>query len=148
MPEDEIITFEAYYDPMLAQIIKGRLEANGISCYLADETTIGVNPLYSNAIGGVKLKIFAKDEARCREILAEDVSDVETGEVVSTETDDVCPFCSSSNIKYGLVPTDKTDWKSLVFSFLTFVPIRTQKSWHCYNCGENFAEANVKPDLQ
>jgi len=73
MEEDSIITLESYYDPMLAQIILGRLAANGISCFIADDNTIAVNPFYSQAIGGVKIKIFARDEERCRQILAEDV---------------------------------------------------------------------------
>lgn len=33
---DKIVTLESYYDPMLAEIVKGRLEANGIPCYIAD----------------------------------------------------------------------------------------------------------------
>jgi hypothetical protein len=72
MEEDEIITLEAYSDPMLAQIILGRLAANGIPCFIADQYTIGINPLYNQALGGVKIKIFARDKERCRQILAED----------------------------------------------------------------------------
>jgi putative signal transducing protein len=36
--EEEIVTFETYYNPMLAEIIRTRLEANGIPCFLADES--------------------------------------------------------------------------------------------------------------
>lgn len=39
-----------------AQIIKGRLEAEGIETFLADNHTIDTDPLVSNAIGGVKLR--------------------------------------------------------------------------------------------
>ncbi len=39
-----------------AQIIKGRLESDGIEVFLADNLTIDTDPLVSNAIGGVKLK--------------------------------------------------------------------------------------------
>ena len=73
MKEDDIITLETFFDPVLAQIIKGRLEANDIPCFLADDINIGVNPLENIALGGIKLKIFARDEERCRQILAEDV---------------------------------------------------------------------------
>jgi hypothetical protein len=69
---DKIITFESYYDPMLAHIIRSRLEDSGIPCFIADENIIGANPLYNQAVGGVKLKIFERDIERCREILATD----------------------------------------------------------------------------
>jgi len=69
---DKIITFKSYYDPMLAHIIRTRLEDAGIDCFIADENTIGAQPFYNQAIGGIKIKIFERDLERCREILAED----------------------------------------------------------------------------
>ncbi|WP_432326291.1 putative signal transducing protein [Mucilaginibacter sp. P25] len=69
-PEEKIITFETYYDVMLAHIIRTKLEGYGIPCFIADENTIGSNPLYNQAVGGIKLKIFERDLERCREILA------------------------------------------------------------------------------
>jgi hypothetical protein len=69
-PEDKIITFEQYYDPMLAHIIRTKLEDNGVPCFIADDNIISANPIYSNAVGGIKLKIFERDLERCREIVA------------------------------------------------------------------------------
>jgi hypothetical protein len=69
--EDKIITFESYTDPMLAEIIKGRLEANGIECFIADGFAIGANPIFSNTQGGMKIKIFERDLEKCKAILAE-----------------------------------------------------------------------------
>jgi hypothetical protein len=34
-------------------IIRSRLEAEGIECFLKDEHTVDANPFYSSAIGGV-----------------------------------------------------------------------------------------------
>jgi hypothetical protein len=69
--DDKIITFETYYDPMLAQIIRSKLEANGISCFLSDENMTGLNPLFDSTTNGIKLNIFAEDLERCRAIVAE-----------------------------------------------------------------------------
>ena len=66
--DEKIVTLESYYDPMLAEIIRGRLEAEGIPCFIADD------PVYKSVLGGVKLKVFERDLAKCREILAEDHS--------------------------------------------------------------------------
>ena len=70
--EDRIITFQTFDNPALAHIIRARLEAAGIPCFLADEHIIGLNPLYNPAMGGVKLKIFQRDYESCIQLLAHD----------------------------------------------------------------------------
>jgi hypothetical protein len=67
---DKIVTLESYYDPITAEIIRGHLEAEGISCFIADGNIVTAQPFYANAVGGVKIKIFEKDLKRCREILS------------------------------------------------------------------------------
>ena len=42
-------------------VIKGKLESEGIQVFLRDENTINTDPLLSDAIGGVKLYVFAED---------------------------------------------------------------------------------------
>ncbi|GAA4318931.1 hypothetical protein GCM10023149_17300 [Mucilaginibacter gynuensis] len=71
--QGKIVTLESYYDPMLAQIILARLQANGIDCFIADDNTIGANPFYNQAIGGIKIKVFEHDLEKCRQILAEQI---------------------------------------------------------------------------
>lgn len=51
--------------------ILGRLETEGIDCSIQDELTVQANPFYSNAIGGVKLKVRESDLERAIEILEE-----------------------------------------------------------------------------
>jgi hypothetical protein len=75
MKDDErIITLQTFYDPVLAHIVRGRLEANGISCFVSDENTLVANPFYNQAIGGIKLNVFEHDLEKCRAILAEDAN--------------------------------------------------------------------------
>jgi len=52
-------------------IVRGRLEAEGITCFVQDELTLQINPLYSNAIGGVKLQVRESDLNQTIEILKE-----------------------------------------------------------------------------
>ena len=82
--EDDIITFETYYDPMLAQIILTKLEANGIPCFIADESLGIMMPIYNQAIGGIKIKIFARDLEKCKEIAANEPG-LLPGEELETE---------------------------------------------------------------
>lgn len=65
MKEEEIITLKKYPNPMTAEIVRGRLEENGIICFVANE-----NDPY-NQVLGVDLKIFQRDKQRAEEILAE-----------------------------------------------------------------------------
>jgi hypothetical protein len=42
---------------MEANIVKAKLEDSGFACFLADENVATLNPLYNQAIGGVKLTL-------------------------------------------------------------------------------------------
>jgi hypothetical protein len=101
--EEEIVTFETYYDPMLAQIVRARLEDNGIPCFVTDENLGTLYPAYNAAIGGIKLKVFARDLEKSRAIIAEDdtqkMDDLTDEEI---ENSVICPFCGSTNVQYGL----------------------------------------------
>lgn len=131
--EDKIVTLEAYYDPMLAEIILGRLEANGIPCFLADENTLAANPFYNQAIGGVKIKVFEHDLEKCRAILAEEVVPQSVDEELIS-----CPNCQSTNVSYGPAPIKK-NWFSILISFLlSTYPVHLHRIWSCADCGTNF----------
>jgi len=140
--DDKIITFESYYDPMLAHIIRTRLEANGIPCFISDENTMGNNPILTNVAGGVKLKIFEKDLERCREILA---SEGDLHEKDHHEIDDenntyvVCPYCGSTNVVNISARKSEGEWPSFLDSVSNLInPFHSEKNWYCYNCKRDF----------
>ena len=70
--EEEIVVFETYYNPMLAEIIRAKLEANGIPCFLSDESLGTIYPVYDQGGGGIKLKVFKRDLGKCHEIVDQD----------------------------------------------------------------------------
>ena len=70
MPNLIIIWTFPYQHQLLT--IRARLESEGIETFVSDELTIQVDPLWSNALGGIKLMIDAKDAERATEILAEE----------------------------------------------------------------------------
>ena len=69
MPNLATIWSFPYQHQML--ILRARLEAEGIETFTLDELTIQVDPLYSNALGGIKLMVHEEDVPRAAEILAE-----------------------------------------------------------------------------
>jgi hypothetical protein len=141
-PEEPIITFRTYFDPMLAQIERSRLEDNDIPCFIADENIAVMNPLYNTAIGGIKLKIFKCDLERCNAILTDEGATIidETVEVTPEATDTVlCPYCGSANVRYGDATQKKYGVLSMNISFLFMaLPFYSRKAWHCFNCGKDF----------
>lgn len=68
--DDQIVTFRTFYNPMEAEIIRAKLEANGIPSFIADESLGILYPVYNQGGGGIKLKVFAKDVEKCAEILS------------------------------------------------------------------------------
>ena len=73
------------------QIIKGKLESEGIAVFLKDENTLNTDPLISSAIGGVKLQVLSKDKEQAIAIY---------DEIRSYALDDqdqpvVCPNCKA-----------------------------------------------------
>ncbi len=138
---DQIITFQTFYDPMLAHIIRTKLEDEGIKCFITDENSALLNPLYNQALGGIKLKIFAADMERCQAIIAADdalqgaehfETDPETHQVL------ICPYCGSTNVQQNMPTEKKRGWQGLVSTMLSLFTFFTDKTWHCLNCLHNF----------
>jgi hypothetical protein len=142
---DRTVVYSTYYDPMEANIIKAKLEDSGFACFLADENVATLNPLYNQAIGGVKLIVFERDVEAINALLAEDnsLSFDSSEETVSdneTETDKVlCEKCGSKNVGYGMVTDKKYSIWATILAFLTLsTPIKANKCHHCYDCGHEF----------
>jgi hypothetical protein len=57
-----------------AEIVRGRLRAEGIACELADQHLVQTDWLYSIAVGGIKLQVEARDVERALMILDNDYS--------------------------------------------------------------------------
>ncbi len=118
-----------------AQIIKGRLEAEGIAVFLSDNFTIDTDPLVSNAIGGVKLKVLSVDALKAQHIL-ESIKKYSIDDEGNTIT---CPNCGSEKIE--LFSTIK-DIKSLfwfIFGVLfSALPFYTKHKYKCEDCNTEF----------
>ncbi|MEM8764503.1 MAG: DUF2007 domain-containing protein [Bacteroidota bacterium] len=97
--KQEFFTLGTFEFPADVQIIKGKLESEGIPVFLRDETTINSDPLISAAIGGVKLQVYSVDKERAKLIFDEvrSYATDENGQLI------VCPNCGAkkSEIYYS-----------------------------------------------
>jgi len=64
-----LITIKTFPNAIEAHLLRTKLESEGIPCFVFDENIIGMNPFFNIAVGGVKLKIDDRDEARVKLLL-------------------------------------------------------------------------------
>ena len=136
---DRTTVYASYYNPIEANIIKARLDDGGFSCFLADENISTINPLYNQAVGGVRLIVFERDVEEIKAFLGEDNAIAAEEEEVVNEDNVVCENCSSTNVGYGQATQKRFSWWVVVVSFLfASYPFKVNKCYHCYNCGHEF----------
>jgi hypothetical protein len=73
----ELVVLRAFRDVPEALLARGRLQASGIECFLADENMVRMDWFISNLLGGVKLMVqpaeFSKASRILNEPLASDI---------------------------------------------------------------------------
>ena len=131
------VTIKTFDNAMSAHILKASLEGNGIPCYLFDENIVTTNPLYTNLVGGIKLKVAAPDEQAALEVLKA------IEETPYTDNDDHvirCPNCQSTNIISGL--QSAKGWLPKLWFFVAIAigiyPLNHNRVYHCKECDTEF----------
>ena len=139
MSEDKIVVYESFIYPINANIARGLLESYEIECFLTDENMVTINPMYSQAIGGVKLNVFEKDIDRITALLKSENNDSEYIPEEKEEVGMICPNCNSHNVGYGgSVKKKFSVWSVLIFSLLSIYPFYQRKAYHCFDCDHAF----------
>lgn len=67
----EFINLRGYDNYVYANIVLGRLQAEGINCYLKDEYTVTIDPLLSPALGGIKIMVIESEVTQAEALLKE-----------------------------------------------------------------------------
>ena len=123
-----------------AELMKNTLENEGIPCALFDDQMIGLNPLYSNAIGGIKMKVNQVDRERAMKVL----------ELLDQNQDDLigitCPKCGSNKVEPSKNFKGLKGILSLITAFTYMIfPLYQKQSFFCKDCGGVFiAQENLK----
>jgi hypothetical protein len=125
-----LTTIATYSFPYEAQIAKARLDAEGIPAFVADEQTINMQWLYSNAMGGVRLQVPEQFAVQAADILAEDHSEELEQEL---GVDSICcSACGSDNTEPYQIGKR---WAFLVFLGLDFPLFPVKNTYRCKDCG-------------
>lgn len=128
-------TIATYQYSSEAQIIKGKLESEGIQVFLADNLTIDTDPLVSQAIGGVKLKVYTQDVLKAQHILSaiEKYAIDDQGNIIS------CPECDSDTVSlFSTISTFKSFFAFLIGFLFGTLPFHARYKYQCENCNTQF----------
>jgi len=124
--DDELVTLTRASNAIEASLMKSKLESEGVFCFVADGNTIGINPLYTNVLGGLRVQVRLIDVDRACEILQLD----EEGVKALT-----CPQCDSKNIDFSRLPG--------LLNLLTYLGLgvfflKLRRLWTCNDCHHNW----------
>ncbi len=127
--KNEFYTITSSTYPADIQILKGKLESEGIPVFLRDENTVNTDPLISDAIGGVKLQVYESDKEKAIAIYKQLKSYVtdEEGNLVA------CKICGRKQLEVIYLRNN-----ILYKLFPFFEP----KKYRCDNC--NFLSKSIK----
>ena len=123
-----------------AHIAMGRLEEEAINGWLKDENTVTIDPILTNAVGGIKLMVPEVQAERALEILR--ILENEHKKSMP------CPRCASLNIELVTTPRKAATWASaLIGLFVTSYAMPIDKIIHCFDCGFEYdAPVNINSD--
>ena len=123
----DLITIRTFDNYFTASIILTRLQDAGIECYLKDEFTVTIDPLLTNAIGGIKLIVKDTDGPAAMKMLEEIDTDFRQAAV--------CPNCGHEGLerisKPGVTNT-VTAVLTWLFSNYAIAPVQV---YQCPDCG-------------
>ena len=132
-----LITIRTFDNAIDAHLLKSKLESEGIQCYIQDENTLTLNPLWNYTVGGIKLDIDDSDIEQTESILQE----LEDTKLTNEEGEAIhCPNCDSTDLYYGYKSMKSASGIiSAIISFLLFVlPIHFASVHKCKACGTEF----------
>ena len=118
-----------------------QLQEEGINCWLKDENTVTIDPILSNAIGGIKLMVHETQKERAADLLRTMMN--------KEKKNSACPNCGSLNVEYIVSNRKPSNWFSAIFTFLIGdYAMAGGKVYHCFDCGHEFETVTEKQEAE
>ncbi len=140
----QLVTLQVFNSAVDAHILRSKLESEGITSFIHDEHTVGLNPLWNVTVGGVKLQVNEDDYEKAKSILNE----VQKSEYLDENGEPICcPKCNSANIigQYTTMIKSVKGIFSFLLSLLLFTyPLYVETIFKCGNCKHEFKRKTKK----
>jgi hypothetical protein len=147
-----MVIIAAFRETAHAHLARGFLESAGIPAAVEDEHIVGINWLYSNAVGGVKLLVPEQQAEQAALLLAtrsqECAEEAAEYRRVAGEGD-ACPSCKSEDVAPSNLATRVKALVLLVGPMAApAIPFVFWKSeWKCDDCGHVWIPNSDRSDV-
>lgn len=134
-PPKMLVTVATFLDPWEAQVVRARLEADGIPATVAYTGHAVLNWPLTLALGGTPVQVPDRFVAQSRKILADYQSGVLQAELneATGADDEHCPHCGSIEIERTMLLRKRL---FALFVMLVLAPFPTRRSrCVCKRCG-------------
>ena len=129
----QFVTVRTFDNYIKANLVLQQLEEEGIHAFLQDENTVTIDPMLSNAIGGIKLTVPQPEVEKANELLAQ--IDKTYREAVT------CPLCGSHDVHYVTKKDNAANWLTAIATFaLGSYAMATKYVYRCFKCNHEFDE--------
>ena len=123
----DLVTVKSFDSYFLANIILGRLQSEGIECYLKDEATVTMDPILTNAIGGIKLVVKKENAEAVAKILKR-----YDEEYLNAAP---CPQCGAHQFSYIAKPGITNFLTAVITTLFASYAIAPDYVYQCGKCG-------------
>lgn len=127
-----LVTIRRFRDNSEALLAQTALESAGIESFLIDETTIRMDWLWSDALGGVKLCVRPEDSDGAVTVLGESIPEKFNVEGLGEYEQPRCPKCESLDISYQSLDK-RIAYMGILLLGLPLVV--KENRWECQACG-------------
>lgn len=120
-----------------AYLLQNYLESEDIESFILDEHTVDMNPLFSNAIGGVRLQVKEEDVERALEVIEtynfKPYLDDQGNEII-------CPKCDSNRLyaDFNSMKNAGSVFAAITSIFFGVFPIYRKRVYRCKECDTEF----------
>ena len=133
MEEEKFTLLRRFQYSSEAIIYQGKLESEGIEVYLRDNNIVDSNPLYSNAVGGVKMFVKTEDFDKANEVLG----DVSLYAVDDDNQPLKCPECGAEQVEMEIsIDGIKSFFKVIILG--AFAQFFSKYNFKCQKCKYEF----------
>lgn len=132
----ELMTVREFRDLPAALLAQGLLQSAGIECFLDNANIVRMDWLWSNAVGGLKLRVKPEEAQAALEILKQPIPAGFNVEDVGIYEQPKCPKCGSLDITFEELN------KAFAYTSVAFrlpLPIHN-KGWKCHSCGHDWMD--------
>jgi hypothetical protein len=134
---DILVILRCYRDLPEALLAKSFLESADIESFLFDETTIRMNWLWSNLLGGMKHCVISKDADDAAQVLSQEIPEKFDVDGFAEFEQPRCPQCQSLNITFAELDKRLT-W---IVTYLLSIPVPIRgEGWECQSCGHDWEQ--------